>query len=150
MVRPHARALVEECLERYDVGVWTSAGEDHATSVVGAVFPDPTALRFVWSASKCTDRRDPETLEMVSLKDLQKVRAAGFSLDRTVAIDDSPEKHIRNFGNLLRVSPWTGQPDDDGLVEVAAYLRWLETHDSVRSVEKRGWRNHSTWRDSSA
>ena len=112
MVRPNARTFVKDCLDRYDVAVWTSAGEDHAHSVVGALFPDLQALSFVWTAAQCTERRDPETYESVSIKDLRKVRRAGYSLERTVVVDDSPEKHTRNFGNLLRVTPWTGQPGD--------------------------------------
>ena len=81
------------------------------------------------------------------MKDLRKVRAAGYPLERTVAVDDSPAKHARNSGNLLRVSAWTGRPDDTELLDVAAYLRWLDTHENVRIVEKRGWRDRSAWRE---
>ena len=141
MVRPRALDLIEECLEKYNVRVWTSAGVHHATSVVEALFEDPEHLHFVWSAERCTDWRDFELNEMVSIKDLRKLKRLRLDLNRIVAIDDSTEKHQRNFGNLLRVRPWTGEQEDTELLDVATYLRWLSSQPSVRSVEKRGWRN---------
>jgi carboxy-terminal domain RNA polymerase II polypeptide A small phosphatase len=146
MIRPHALDLIEECLGKYNVGIWTSAGVHHAASVVEALFDDPELLHFVWSAERCTDWRDFELNEMVSIKDLRKLKRLGHDLNRIVAIDDSPEKHQRNFGNLLRVRPWTGEQEDTELLDVAKYLNWLSTQPSVRSVEKRGWRNQTHWR----
>jgi carboxy-terminal domain RNA polymerase II polypeptide A small phosphatase len=143
--RPHALDLVGECLDRYDVGVWTSAGEGHAANVVDAVFGSSANLRFVWSNSRCTKTRDCETDEIVWIKDLSKLKKLGHNLDRVVAIDDSPEKHARNFGNLLRVQPWTGDQDDTELLDVGRYLEWLDHQPSVRKVEKRGWRNLTHW-----
>jgi carboxy-terminal domain RNA polymerase II polypeptide A small phosphatase len=146
LLRPHARTLVEECLARFDVGVWTSAGEHHAANVVDAIFGGSTNLHFVWSNDRCTKTRNLETDEFVYLKDLSKLKKLGFSMDRMVAIDDSPEKHARNFGNLLRVSEWTGDQEDEELLDVSRYLNWLGAQANVRRVEKRGWRNLSHWR----
>lgn len=146
IVRPGARELVAHALERFDVGVWTSAGSLHCDSVVEALFPDRSALRFVWSAERCVRIRDFDRNEIVPLKQLNKLKGLGFGLDRIVAIDDSPEKHQRNYGNLLRVKPWMGEPDDDELFDVARYLNWLAVQESVRRVEKRGWRQQRHWR----
>jgi carboxy-terminal domain RNA polymerase II polypeptide A small phosphatase len=145
IIRPFALSLVEECALRYDIAVWTSAGAEHAEAVVSAVFPDPSTLKFVWTTEQCTQRRDPLTYGLVELKDLSKVRRTGRTLERTLAIDDSPEKHERNYGNLLRVKAWTGDPDDSELLDVAKYLRWIDQFDNVRKVEKRGWRTMTAW-----
>jgi carboxy-terminal domain RNA polymerase II polypeptide A small phosphatase len=147
VVRPHARTLVGECLARYDVAVWTSAGSLHAETVVSEVFGDAARLRFVWSAEHCTPHRDLETFEDVPLKNLHKLRRRGIDLDRVVAIDDSPEKHQRTYGNLLRVQPWSGDQDDSELDDVRLYLRWLNRQPSIKKVEKRGWRHQTYWRD---
>jgi carboxy-terminal domain RNA polymerase II polypeptide A small phosphatase len=56
------------------------------------------------------------------------------------------KKHQGHFGNLLRVRPWTGEQEDTELLDVVKYLNWLSTQPSVRSVEKRGWRNQTHWR----
>ncbi len=65
----------------------------HATtcSVFEALFDVPERLHFVWSADRCTDWRDFEINEMVSIKDLRKLKRLGLDLKRMVAIDDSPE-----------------------------------------------------------
>ena len=146
MIRPHAFDLINECLDKYNVGIWTSAGVHHATSVVEALFDDPERLNFVWSAERCTDWRDFEFNEMVSIKDLRKLKRLGLDLNRIVAIDDSPEKHQRNFGNLLRVRPWTGEQEETELLGVAEYLNCLFPQTIQTSVEKRGWRNQTHWR----
>lgn len=146
VVRPYARELIEECLERYDVGVWTSAGSLHADTVVGELFGNSQALLFVWSAAQCTPQRDFDTMETVPLKNLHKLRRLGFDLDRVVAVDDSPEKHRRNYGNLLRVRPWSGDRDDTELDDVRNFLRWLDQQPTVRQIEKRGWRSRQFWR----
>jgi RNA polymerase II subunit A small phosphatase-like protein len=145
-IRPHARELIAEIIDRYTVGVWTSAGSLHADTVVEELFGGPQSLAFVWSAAQCTDHRDLDTMETVSLKNLHKLRRRGFDLDRVIAIDDSPEKHRRNYGNLLRVQPWAGDRDDTELEDVRHLLRWLDQQPSVRRTELRGWRSREFWR----
>jgi RNA polymerase II subunit A small phosphatase-like protein len=56
-------------------------------------------------------------------------------------VDDSPEKHIKNYGNLIRVSSFEGSIADDELRWLARYLQELSTVTNVRAVEKRGWRS---------
>ncbi len=55
-------------------------------------------------------------------------------------MDDSPEKHVKNYGNLLRVRPYEGAVDDDELLALATYLVSLASLRDVRSIEKRRWR----------
>jgi hypothetical protein len=55
-------------------------------------------------------------------------------------VDDSPEKHTRNYGNLVRIAPFTGNLADAELAHLARYLRQLATLPDVRCIEKRGWR----------
>lgn len=62
----------------------------------------------------------------------------GYDLARVVVIEDSPEKHGRNHGNLIRVTPFEGVPDDE-LAMLPDYLDWLTGQPNVRSVDKRGW-----------
>ena len=77
---------------------------------------------------------------------MKKLRRYGYELDHVIAIDDSPEKHMRNYGNLIRVEPWFGDSGDDQLAHLAEYVSWLSTHDDVRRVDKRGWSKTTSWR----
>jgi len=58
-----------------------------------------------------------------------------------LVVDDSPEKHTRNYGNLVRVSPFLGDADDDELPRLAAYLSSIRAESDVRTLEKRSWRH---------
>jgi TFIIF-interacting CTD phosphatase-like protein len=91
LIRPHALDLIDALLDRFEVAVWTSAGELHAQSVVDALFESRDDLSFVWSASRCTDYRDFENDRTVSLKQSKKLRRYGYELDHVIAIDESPE-----------------------------------------------------------
>lgn len=46
----------------------------------------------------------------------------------------------RKYGNLLRVAPFEGDPDDRELVDVLPYLDWIRGQPDFRRIEKRDWR----------
>ncbi len=85
-------------------------------------------------------RRDFQSDTWVQIKNFAKLRRRGFDLDRVLVVDDSPEKHVKNYGNLLRVRPYEGAVDDDELLALATYLVSLSSLRDVRSIEKRRWR----------
>lgn len=141
--RPHLEVFLDRVFSWFDVAVWTSSGQDYAGQVVAEIFDDPAALKFVWTASRCTQRFDAESREPYSLKDLKKVRRKGFPLGRVLMIDDSPEKLGRNYGNHLRLNPFEGDPDDRELLDVLPFLGWIKDQPDFRVIEKRTWRDRS-------
>lgn len=138
--RPHVRPFVEGLLACYRVAVWTASGSLYAEPIVRRLFGDPGRLAFVWSAERCTLHFYHETRRRSTLKLLTKVRKQGYDLDRVLFVDDSPEKHVRNYGNLIRVHPFEGDPEDDELLALLPYIHRLAGEPSMRRVEKRGWR----------
>lgn len=138
--RPGVRAFLARIFELFTVGVWTSSGEGYASLVVNALM-ERRRLAFVHARDRCVHRRDLETHETVWLKDIRKLRSTGFPKERIVFVDDSPEKIARSYGNLVRVSPFEGDPDDRELEALLAYLeREIGPAADVRALEKRGWR----------
>ena len=83
----------------------------------------------------------PETGEFVHLKNLGKLKRRGHRLENVIAIDDSPEKLGRHYGNLLPVSPFIGDLSDTELRDVQPFLLYLAEQENVRRIEKRGWRS---------
>ena len=79
----------------------------------------------------------------MALKSLAKLKRHGWSLDDIVAVDDTPAKHARNYGNLVAVSEFRGKPADQELQLLALYLPMLAQLPSVRRVEKRNWREQA-------
>ncbi|AKF10419.1 NIF family HAD-type phosphatase [Sandaracinus amylolyticus] len=141
--RPGVRAFLSHVLDRFHVGVWTSSGERYASGVVSMLFGDRSRLRFVLARDRCVPHRDLETLDTVYLKDIRKLRGFGFAKESILFVDDSPEKIARSYGNLVRVRPFEGDPDDDELPALAAYLDELGAVPDVRAIEKRGWRRRA-------
>src|SRR5262249_4819327 len=117
---------------RFDLAVWSSASGPYVSALVGHLFPRPSALRFIWSCERCTRRFHPENQDYYWVKDLKKVKRAGFALERLLMIDDTPEKLERNYGNHLRVGPFEGQAGDTELRDLIPFLSRLCSVEDVR------------------
>ncbi|HJY78276.1 MAG TPA: HAD family hydrolase [Burkholderiales bacterium] len=137
--RPHLDQFVRYVLDAFSVGIWTASGEKYAAGVIGRIFP-PNALQFVWTSQRCTLARDFETGDYQTYKKLDKLKARGYRLESIIAVDDTPQKHRKNYGNLVTVKEYAGQAEDDELLHLISYLEYLKTVPNVRAVEKRGWR----------
>ncbi len=141
----HLRPGLADFLHRVESGfrlaVWTSSSLDYASRVCNLIFPNSSALEFVWARDKCTRRWEPESQTEVHAKRLAKLTRYGYDLRRILVVDDSPEKHEKNYGNLVRISAFEGDPADDELMHLAEYLRELSQQPDMRRVEKRGWRS---------
>ncbi len=137
--RPGVRDFIAHVLGRFEVGVWTSSGEQYAAAVVDHLFP-PGSLRFVWASSRCTLVRDWQTGGQQWAKKLCKLKARGYRLESIIAVDDTPAKYAANFGNLVAVREFLGDPADTELPLLSRYLDRLALVPNVRVVEKRGWR----------
>ena len=136
IVRPGARKFLAQMAKIFDLAVWTSATEDYASDIVKTLFPSPPM--FLWCRERCVRRINPETRELEFIKDLKKLRRLGWDLANVLVVDDSPEKLARNYGNLVRVPPFTGGQDDI-LGPLASFLEELYAKPDVRVIEKRGW-----------
>jgi TFIIF-interacting CTD phosphatase-like protein len=142
--RPYLDAFLEELRQSYAVAIWTASGQDYATGVVRTIIPWHAELAFLWTAIRCTRHFDHETRDHNTIKKLRKVRQRGFDLARVLVVDDSPEKHVKNYGNLIHVKPFLGDESDVELPRLLRYIHSLAGHPDVRSVEKRHWRSSDT------
>ena len=132
---------MEFCFENFQVGVWTTAGEEFAKIVVKNLFPNNYSLQFLWSHIRCTRKYDPEIGESYYIKNLAKLKRKGYRLEQIIMVDDTPQKLERNYGNLVRVNEWLGDTSDLELLYLMAYLAELKEVKNIRQVEKRGWQN---------
>jgi TFIIF-interacting CTD phosphatase-like protein len=137
--RPYLSDFLNACFALFEVAVWTSAGREYASAVIGHVFGD-RRLKFFWSAERCTLRTNLETYERYTVKDLKKIKRLGIGLDRVLMVDDSPEKLERNYGNHVWIKPFEGDPKDSELPELSRYLESISDVPDFRRIEKRHWR----------
>jgi RNA polymerase II subunit A small phosphatase-like protein len=137
--RPHLGEFLRTGSGLYDVAFWSSAGAAYVAAVLSGILPAGVEPVFAWSCGRCVRRLDPETGEDYFIKDLRKVRRLGFDLGRVLAVDDSPRKLERNYGNAVYVRPYLGEADDRELELLARYLASLRDVKDVRRLEKRQW-----------
>ena len=98
--RPYVDEFLTACTDWFEVAVWTSASPEYAAGVVNALFRSPPS--FVWAGDRCSQYYDQECGEHYSIKNLRKVKQLGFNLEQVIVVDDSPEKHRQNYGNLVQ------------------------------------------------
>lgn len=139
--RPYLLAFLETVSEWYDLAVWSSGSPTYVAEIVERVFPSRESLHFVWASDRCTVRLHPELRDYYWVKDLKKVKRAGHRLERVLMLDDTPSKLERQYGNLLPVRPFTGDPDDTELRDVLPFLERLRDEENLRRIEKRFWRS---------
>jgi hypothetical protein len=96
-----------------------------------------------------------EPTARVHLKRLRKVwgstekRAAGWTRQRTLIVDDTAENALDNWGNTITILPWThteeGAFDDVELGRLMAYLdsESVAQCSELRGLDKRKWRSQS-------
>jgi RNA polymerase II subunit A small phosphatase-like protein len=138
--RPGLSEFLEHVSKLFRLAVWTSSSPAYARAVCSLVFRNTESLEFVWASDRCTPTRNFELDAWCQAKPLRKIKRRGYDLSRVVVVDDSPEKHTRNYGNLVRVAPFLGDPTDDELAHLALYLQQLAASPDVRRIEKRHWR----------
>jgi RNA polymerase II subunit A small phosphatase-like protein len=145
--RPNLDNFIATCFEWFDVAVWTSSGAQYATAIVAAIFPNPQLLKFVWTSDRCSiaynynyDLIDGHYPTYYSRKLLKKVKRQGYPLESIIAIDDTPRKWEKSYGNLVRIAPFEGDESDRELDYLLDYLDILKDAENIRSIEKRGWR----------
>ena len=135
--------FLEEAAGLFRLAVWTSATSAFAVPAIGGLKPPEVDFEFVWTRNRCTRRVDLETGNVVWVKDLKKVKRQGYRLERVLMIDDTPAKLARQYGNLIRVTPYLGKVADEELPALLSYLKRIWEEPNYRRIEKRGWRSRS-------
>ena len=141
--RPHLDQFIDTVASAFRLAVWSSSTSDYVATVVDHIFPRHVDLQFQWGRDRCVQRYHPEWQTSYWVKDLKKVKRRGFSLDRVLMVDDTPQKLERNYGNAIYIRSFEGDRTDNELQRLAPYLLSLADCPDVRAVEKRGWRSHS-------
>jgi len=137
--RPFLSEFLEIVSAAFILAVWTSSTLEYAESVVSEVFSE-SQLEFLWARERCTRRYDLEFREHYWIKDLKKVRRAGYNLNRVLFVDNTSRKLERNYGNRVVVHDFEGDLEDMELPALAKYLISIVPEPDFRAIEKRGWR----------
>jgi RNA polymerase II subunit A small phosphatase-like protein len=151
--RPGLDNFLRFCAQHFRLAIWSSASDDYVNAVVEQILPSGVSLEFVWGRSRCTpfllpqyDEQGFYNLDFSSryefAKRLKKITRRGFSLQKVLIVDDTPEKVLHNYGNAIYTKPYYGSTTDNELTHLANYLLTLKNVENVRTIEKRHWRQH--------
>jgi len=145
--RPFLKQFLEYCLSNFQVAVWSSASEEYVNYIVSKIFPNPEKLIFIWAKDKCTIKFSENEKYSAFfhgpyyLKNLRKIKRKGYDLKKVIVIDNTIITHQKNYGNLIHIEDFEGDPDDYELNYMMKYLEIIKDEANIRAIEKRGWRN---------
>ena len=141
--RPNIDEFVANCATWFDLAVWTAASSSYANEIIELIFPKSVELKFIFTGDRCTRRYDYDLMEAYYIKPLKKVKRRGFSLEKVLIIDDTPETFERNYGNGIQVKRYYGENEDEELILLLKYLKEIARVENVRKIDKRGWRGNA-------
>ena len=150
--RPFLDEFLQQLSESFPFAIWSSATRDYVLEIAEQILPEKAVPEFIWAREKCSIRATPNIDEYgyynmdtgqspyFYSKQFQRIKRLGFSLRRSLMIEDSPEKIANSYGNAIYVSEFNGQKGQDiELLCLIEYLKTFELTENVRTVEKRGW-----------
>jgi len=145
-LRPHVEQFMQFCREYFRVAVWTTATPEHADFCLSHICEQGYPFEFVWTRERCSQVRDRVGLYDFGIgyhwvKNLKKIKRHGYNLTQTMMVDDTPSVLERNYGNLIRINAFTGDPNDRELLRLMPYLLSLKDEPDLRCIEKRGWQS---------
>ncbi|XP_027349188.1 uncharacterized protein LOC113860857 [Abrus precatorius] len=149
--RPFSEEFMQFCLERFEVGIWSSAVEKNIDAALNyALGASKSKLLFVWDQYRCTNSGF-KSLEIkykpLFFKELSEVwdnvkKGGPYSASNTLLIDDKPYKALLNPPNSA-IFPDSYMPKDeaddtvlDPKGELCLYLNNLADAHDVQSYVK--------------
>jgi TFIIF-interacting CTD phosphatase-like protein len=137
--RPHVDKFLNYIKTDFEYGIYTAASRDYAEEHMKHLNLNP---KFILANENCTPKLKYEEGDWAAstyyLKSLSKLKKYA-DISKMIAIDDKWESYTRNYGNLIKVPPFTGDRSDNTLLKLINFLEDLKDVNNVREVEKRGW-----------
>ncbi|KAK1352938.1 hypothetical protein POM88_052776 [Heracleum sosnowskyi] len=103
--RPHCEDFMLFCLERFDVGIWSSRTKKNVDSILARLlgYDIRFQLKFCWGQSNCnvTNFKTRESgNKFLMYKEIKKLSAiGGYDESNTLLVDDTPYKAYKNPPN---------------------------------------------------
>lgn len=144
---PHGEVVVRDGVDdflesqsaNYDLMIWSANGVPYIKDMLDIFWPKHLKLIDIFDQSH-TIIKGENGLGIPFYKDIKRVakKHPNYPIERIVGVDDKPAVYSKCFGNLVAVSPFTGQPDTV-LSRLGDYLTELSKKPNFREVEKRYW-----------
>jgi TFIIF-interacting CTD phosphatase-like protein len=136
-VRPGLLGFLDRMSKHYDFMIWSVSGEKYVTAMLNVMWPKEHELKAIYTGKKA--RVHVENGQGTpTYKELWKVtRRLPYHRSQVLALDDKPIAHKYNYGNLVQIKAFLGDPEDREFEKVGNLLENLAGVPDVRSIEKR-------------
>ncbi|PNY05314.1 NLI interacting factor-like phosphatase [Trifolium pratense] len=149
--RPFSEEFMKFCLERFEVGIWSSAQEHNIDGALDLAIGEESKnkLLFVWNQDQCrqTNTASKESNEKpIYFKELQKVwekveKGGPYSASNTLMIGDKPYKAYLNPENTaIFAKSYDPEDKEDNALdpngELCEYLKGVAEAEDVQSYVK--------------
>lgn len=128
--RPHLDEFLDFCLNTFTVGVWSQGTGFYAEEMAEMLFPRPNELAFCWGREECDPVEDMGRFVKRPSKIMEELNMPASKL---IMIDDGL---VHYFGqpleNLINISAWHGEPNDEELKKLQKFLKWISDSEDVR------------------
>lgn len=136
--RPFLKEFLRAAAVNFDLAIWTAASYSYASNIIHEIGLKEEDLVFFYHKEMCTLRYDYEAQNYYGIKKLEKIKTIR-PLERVLIVDDIIETAQFNYGNLIKIKPFEGDPSDVELLKLISYLEKIKDIDNFRRIEKRGW-----------
>lgn len=123
-LRPHVDLFLRMVAEWYDVYIFTSAAKEYADPVIDLI-DRYGAVKGRFYRDRCIKTTDGY------VKDLTDIRK---DLSQVIIVDNFPQSYAMNADNAIPIRTWTGDTNDDELLNLLPLLHALSTLHDVRSL----------------
>lgn len=117
--RPGVFQFLNEIIKNFEVYIYTNGTENYANKVLQILHHQMNQLQLRWGITGILARKG----NIIQLKNLDNMLCKRSC---SIIVDDSPDVWCSEDGeNILRVSPFYGNPNDDELFYLGAYLNMI-------------------------
>ena len=139
-LRPNLRTFLREITPYYLPAIWTLLATSYTREIMPYLNPEKLKLEFTWCRERCSLQREREKGGYIYTRDLTKVKKQGYDLRKTLILSHAPIRPAQNHNNTLYISPYLGNPQDQELLYLLAYLKSLPNKKNFQDLDKRNWR----------
>ena len=135
--RPHVDPFLRFCATHFETAVWTGARRSYTDEILRYVFSDFRPA-FVLCEQHCINM-SPIDRRHIAIKPLSNLSRLGYSLDRILAVDDTPENHCLNPENLIHIPPYRAAGECHALPLLQRYLEHIKDQAQLNTIDHRCW-----------
>ena len=138
-IRPGAEKFIQEMARHYAIAFWSSSSRRYVGELLEGLLPTGFQPEFAWSVQECRQMLGAQGEFVHYVKDLDRVFDRGFSLARTLILDNTQRKIMGHLDNHVPISSYFAAPDDRVLAAAAAYLTSIADAPDFRLLDKSKW-----------